>query len=102
MIHVIATIELHSGQRDAFLDAFHQLVPLVLEEDGCLDYGPTVDLPTNMEIQGPPRDDVATIVERWESLEALEAHLMATHMLAYREKVKEMVKGMTLQILQPA
>ncbi len=101
MIHVIATIEVKSGKRDAFLDDFRKLVPLVLEEDGCIDYGPTVDLPTNMGIQGPPREDVATIVERWESLEALEAHLMAPHMIAYREKAKDMIEGMKLQILQP-
>ncbi len=101
MIHVIATIELHSGKRDTFFDIFRELVPLVSEEDGCIDYGPTVDLPTGMEIQGPPRDDVAVIVERWESLEALKAHLAAPHMAAFRQQIKDLVKGMSLQILQP-
>ena len=42
-----------------------------------------------------------TIVERWESLESLERHLIAPHMVAYRTRVKELVRGVSLQILQP-
>lgn len=42
-----------------------------------------------------------TIVERWESLDALKAHLEAPHMLEYRQKVKDFVKEVKLQILQP-
>lgn len=102
MIHVIATIEIADGTRDTFLKHFHDLVPLVLEEDGCLSYGPTVDVKTNFDVQVGPRDNVVTIVEAWESIAALEAHLAAPHMDAYREKVQDIVKGMTLQVLSPA
>ena len=42
------------------------------------------------------------VVEKWEDIEALEAHLVAPHMLAYRERVKSMVRSATLHILQPA
>ena len=55
MIHVIATIELHPGRRDAFLAEFRRLVPLVRAEPGCLEYTPTIDLPTNLSGQAPPR-----------------------------------------------
>ena len=48
MIHVIATIELHPGRRADFLREFHRIVPAVLAENGCLDYGPTVDLATGL------------------------------------------------------
>ncbi len=54
MIHVIATIELHEGQRDAFLAEFRKIVALVLAEQGCLEYGPTVDAVTDLSAQ-PPR-----------------------------------------------
>ena len=35
MIHVIATIDIVDGKRDDYLAAFHELVPLVLAEEGC-------------------------------------------------------------------
>ncbi len=101
MIHVIATIELVPGKRDAFLAEFHKLVPKVLAEKGCIDYGPTVDFPTTLR-DVPMREHVVTVVERWEDIEALQSHLMAPHMNEYRTKVKDMVVGMALQILQPA
>ena len=102
MIHVIATIELAEGRRDDFLQIFHELVPKVHEEPGCIEYAPTVDVETNIPSQGPARADVVTVVEQWESIEALEAHLMAPHMLEYRQRVTEMVVRTTLQVLEPA
>ncbi len=102
MIHVIATIEIASGQREPFLAEFRRLVPLVRAEAGCLDYGPTVDVASGMTAQLPPRPDVVTVVERWESLGALHAHSQAPHMRDWRERVKDMVKRVQLQVLEPA
>ena len=45
---------------------------------------------------------VGLVVEKWESLDALNAHLVAPHMGSYREQVKDLVTGMNLQVLQPA
>jgi len=102
MIHVIATIQIHPGRRDAFLAEFHRLVPHVLAEAGCIEYGPTVDVASGVAIQGPVREDVAVIIEKWASLEALKAHFQAPHMATYREAVKDLVVGVQLQIVQPA
>jgi quinol monooxygenase YgiN len=102
MIHVIATIELAAGTREAFLAEFHRIVPLVRAEAGCLDYGPTIDLPTGLAAQPPARDNVVTVVERWEGLDALRAHVAAPHMQEYRGRVKDYVVRVQLQILQPA
>ncbi len=102
MIHVIATIEIHPGRRDDFLDEFRQLVPDVVAEDGCIDYGPAVDARTDISAQVPPRENVVTVIERWESLEHLKRHLAAPHMQTYRERVKDMVAVVTLAILEPA
>jgi len=102
MIHVIAAIEIEAGKRAEFLQAFNDNDPSVLEEDGCLAYGPTVDLKTDIAVQVPYRENVVTIVEQWESLDHLFAHLKAPHMATYREKVKDIVKGASLQILEPA
>jgi len=102
MIHVIATVEVVAGKRDLFLAEFPRNVPKVHAEDGCLEYGPTLDLATGIGAQIPLRDNVVTIVEKWESLEALRAHLVAPHMTEYRERVKDLVVGVKLQVLQPA
>lgn len=102
MIHVIATIELADGKREAFLEEFHRIVPLVRAEEGCLEYGPTIDVATGLAAQAPPRDNVVVVVEKWASLEALRAHLVAPHMTAYRPRVKDLVVGVNLQVLQPA
>jgi len=102
MIFVIATIELAEGRRDEFLRALGEVVPKVREESGCLDYGPTVDFETNIPAQGPVRPNVVTVIERWASIDALESHLMAPHMLEYRKAVKEMVVQTTIQVLEPA
>ena len=101
MIIVLATIEIADGQRDDFFTQFHEIVPLVRAEDGCIEYGPTIDVETNIAAQGPLRDNVATIVEKWEDLAALEAHLVAPHMLEYRQRVKDLVKQVQIQVLQP-
>jgi quinol monooxygenase YgiN len=101
MIHVIATIEVHPGKREAFLDEFRRLVPHVQAEKGCIEYGPNVDVDAGLPVPVPLRENVVTIVEKWDDLAALKAHLVAPHMMDYRQRVKELVVGVKLQILQP-
>lgn len=101
MIHVIATIELAEGKRQAFLDEFHKLVPLVRAEEGCLEYGPAIDVATDIGAQIPLRENVVTVIEKWSGLPALKAHLVAPHMQEYRPRVKDFVKSTKLQVLSP-
>jgi len=102
MIYVIATIELVPGTRPDFVREFNANVPNVLAEDGCIEYAPAIDLQTSIAAQGDAREDVVTVVEKWSDTEALEAHLIAPHMLSFRAKVKEFVKHVALQVLEPA
>ncbi len=102
MIRVLATIELAEGRRDDFLVEFAKIVPLVLEEQGCLEYGPMLDVPTSIGAQAGIRENAVPVLEQWESVDALEAHLVTPHMIEYRKKVKEMVTGTELRILKPA
>jgi len=101
MIHVIATIQVAAGKRDAFIAEFNANVPNVKAEVGCLAYGPTTDAVTDIGAQIPVRDNVVTIVEQWESLAALKDHLVAPHMATYRERVKDIVENVSIQILEP-
>lgn len=101
MIHVIATVEVKPGKLEAFLAEFHRNVPNVRAEKGCIEYGPTVDVKTDIKTQIPLRENTVTIVERWESLQALQAHLGAPHMATYRVRVKDLVASVSLQVLEP-
>ncbi len=102
MIHVIADIELHPGRRDAFIAEFRKLVPLVLAEDGCIEYGPAIDVPTGIGAQLPLRANGVTVVEKWQSVEHLKRHLDAPHMHDYRVAVRDMVVGTKLAVVEPA
>ena len=84
MICVLATIEVAPGRRNEFLTVFAALAPQVRAEAGCIEYQAMIDLPNSVPGQTPARADVVTVVEKWESVAALEAHLMAPHMQQFR------------------
>ena len=102
MIHVIARIELNENCREEFLEICGRNVPNVKAEEGCLAYEPTIDVDSGLPIQEELRDNVVTVVEAWESLNHLHQHLKMPHMTEYREAVKDLVKGVSLQVLEPA
>ncbi len=101
MISVLASIRVKQGQRSAFLDVFKANIQKVREEAGCIEYFPAVDIDSGLPVQCLD-PNVITIVEKWQSLEALTAHLATPHMLAYRENVKDMVEDLCLKVLQQA
>lgn len=101
MISVLASIRIQKGKRDAFLEIFNANVPKVRQEAGCLDYFPAVDIDAALPAQLLD-EDVVTVIEKWQDLEALTMHLSSPHMLAYREQVKDLVQEVSIKILQPA
>jgi len=98
-VSVVASVQVKPGQVEAFLEIFRANVPNVLAEDGCLEYAPAVDVDSGMAAQ-ELAPEIVTILERWASLDALKAHAVAPHMLAYREQVKELVEGVSLKVLR--
>jgi quinol monooxygenase YgiN len=102
MIHVIATIELKPGCREAYLKILSENVPKVKAEDGCLAYEPTLDMEAGLPVKSEIRENVVTIVEAWENLAALHGHLKTEHMAAYRAAVADYVAGLKVRVLQPA
>jgi quinol monooxygenase YgiN len=102
MIHVIASIELKTNSREAFLSVLKNNVPNVKAEEGCLAYQPAVDIDSGLTVQGVVRENVVTIVEAWKSLEHLVAHLTTPHMATYRDAVPDYVENVSVQIMSPA
>jgi quinol monooxygenase YgiN len=101
MISVLASISVKADTRPKFLEIFKANVPNVLAEEGCIEYTPMVDLDSGLAPQQLD-DQIVTIVEKWESLDHLKAHLVAPHMKSYQEQVKDIVEGVTLKVLQEA
>ena len=101
MINVIASIHIKEGRLSEFIKIFKSNIPNVLKEKGCIEYVPTIDVPTGLAPQ-ESNNNVVTIIEKWGSLEDLQAHLSAPHMLAYKEKVKDLVDKVSLQVLGEA
>ena len=101
MIYVIAAIELQPGVRAQFLSELATTAREVRQEAGCLEYTATVDVASGAARQMALRADVVTIVEKWVDLAALNAHLAAPHMVAFRQRVAALVRASTLQVLTP-
>lgn len=102
MIHVIATLQLKPGVRTEFLRIFKANVPNVLAENGCRGYVPAVDTDSGLAAQEPQRPDTVVVVEAWDNLDCLRAHLAAPHMAEYRTQVKGLVDRVSLHVLQSA
>ncbi len=101
MINVIASIRVKAGRVSEFLEIFKSNVPSVKKEKGCIEYVPAIDVDSGLPSQDLDENRV-TIIEKWESLDALHTHLRTPHMLAYREQVKDMVEGLSLTVVEKA
>jgi quinol monooxygenase YgiN len=99
MIYVIASIYLKTGTLSDYLAILKSNLPAVRKEKGCFEYIPMTDI----DVQLPPQvldNNVVTILEKWESLEALHAHFGSSHMMDYREKVRNIVASVAIKVLQ--
>lgn len=99
MIHVIAILTARPGMRGKVLEAWKANAPIVLEEDGCIEYGAAVDIENASPAYGP---DTLVIVEKWRDLAALKAHGASAHMRAYSASIKEWMAARAIHVLDPA
>lgn len=101
MIHVLALITTKPGMRDEVLDAFQANVPAVHAEEGCIEYGATVDTDGVGPFQTQVGADTFVVVEKWASVEALKAHAASPHMAAYGAKTKDLLASRVIHVLSP-
>lgn len=102
MVHVLAVITTKPGMRDKVLEIFNANVPAVHAEDGCIEYGATIDHEDAGDVQTKYGDDTFVVVEKWASLDALKAHMKAPHMAAYGAKIKDMQADRSIHIMTNA
>ncbi|MGZ0189460.1 MAG: putative quinol monooxygenase [Alphaproteobacteria bacterium] len=100
-VHVLAIITTQPGKRSEVLDLFRANVPAVLEEDGCIEYGATVDC-ADAGFATKFGDDTFVVVEKWASLKHLGAHAASAHMKAYGAKTKDMLADRVIHVVSDA
>ena len=74
----------------------------VLAEAGCIEYGAAIDAENALAFQTRYGPDTFVVVEKWESMAALEAHAAAPHMKAYGAQTKDLIASRVIHILSPA
>lgn len=100
-VHVIAVITAKPGKRDEFLKHFKANVPNVHAEDGCIEYGATIDA-EGVGFAAPYGPDTFVVVEKWASLDALKAHAGSSHMKAYAAATKDLTAERAVHVMSDA
>lgn len=99
MITVIASVTVKEGKVQEFLEGFKENAIKVRKEPGCLEYYPAMDIKTDL-LPSTFDENVVTIVEKWESLEALQMHADAPHMKEQFKRDKDLVESMSARLLK--
>jgi quinol monooxygenase YgiN len=101
MLTIIADIQLRPSteHRENILNAFRKITPVVLQEEGCHGYELLIDHESDIHYQTKIPDSI-TMLEHWESVEHLNAHLQTPHMQAYQQQVKDDVLNVKIRIMQ--
>jgi quinol monooxygenase YgiN len=98
VINVLASVSVKTGRLSDYLAILKANMPAVRKEKGCIEYLPTVDIDVKLPFQVFDKN-VVTILEKWDSMGALHAHLVSPHMLDYREKVNTIVESVSFKVL---
>jgi quinol monooxygenase YgiN len=102
MVHVISITTTKPGRRAAVLRLLQANAPTVRAEAGCIEYEATTDSAPGLVFQTPFGPDTFVVIEKWESLGALQAHLTSPHMAVYGADVRDMIGNRTIHVLSPA
>ena len=90
MIYVVATITAKPGKRDALMDGAKPCIAATRKEKGCISY----DL-----FESTSEAGTFNFVERWETREALAAHMETDHLKAWRKVGAECVASRAVEII---
>ncbi len=98
-VHVIAILTAQEGRRAELLALFNSNVPAVLAEDGCIEYGATIDTKGVGGFQTELGPDSFVVVEKWANLDALMSHAASPHMAAYQAASKGLTADRVIYVL---
>jgi quinol monooxygenase YgiN len=99
MIRVVVMLAAKPGRRDELVAAFQANAPTVRAERGCIEYAAFVDATGLGPFQTKVGPDNCIILETWESPEALNAHVVTPHMIAYGQKTKDLIASRVIHVV---
>ena len=100
MINLVVTMIVKEGRMKDFLSECEALRPLVLREKGCIAYEYTRDVQSSIPIQEKIDPNRITLIERWESLDALKVHGDAPHMAAAGPRMQELRASVAIRVTE--
>lgn len=99
MIHIIALLTIKDGNIPKMKQIYTSFVPKVEAEDGCIMYCPTIDFETDLPTQ-EKNQNIITVIEKWENIEAFKAHLSTAHLAEFRDDAKGLIEGVSVKVQQ--
>lgn len=99
MVHVLALIQAHPGQREKILEFLHANRPAVLAEPGCIEYFATTDAEGAPGLQTPLGPDSFVVFEHWADMPSFHAHANAPHVHTYRRNTGPLIASRTVHVL---
>lgn len=101
MIHVVAIITAKPGHRAELLERFLAIVPIVHGEKGCMEYRAVIDNDAGLDgARAPAGADTFLVIEKWASVEALDAHSATGHMRQYGKAARDLVAHQLLHVMR--
>ena len=101
MVYVVVSMDIVEGGMDRFLAACKDVRGKVLAEKGCVAYEHTRELRSPLGAQEPVDPNRVTLIEKWESMDALAAHGQAPHVKEFGAKDKDLRKRVTIRVTEP-
>ena len=99
-VYVLCRFDLKPGNAAAYAAAVSEIVEKVRAEKGCISYTLVGDAESGMPKQQKFGKDVLWMLECWESVDALKAHLDSPHMKEFAPKARELRNSGTFHVLK--
>jgi len=100
-VWVLCRFELKSADdRAAYVAKTKEVVDKVRAEPGCLFYSLMGDAQTDWEKPQRSGEKVLWMIEHWDSIQSLKAHLATPHMKAFGPSVSPLRASSTFQVLE--
>jgi quinol monooxygenase YgiN len=103
MIHVVATMTAKPGRRAELLEHFLAVVPIVQTEDSCIEYRLIIDNDAGLDgARESVGADTCIVIEKWASVEALDAHGATDHMRKFGEAARDVIAKRVIHVMRDA